>query len=98
MKYIIIPISIFTGWSILGFRRGLQQYDYRYNKNKNDSFYEKKETYLYSTKLLTGLLGTFIYINPIFLFNISLKEIYRLEVNARNIEDEKNTNYYNELL
>ncbi len=97
MKSIIIPLSLVTGWSILGFRRGMLQYDYRYNKNNKDS-YGKKETYLYSTKLLTGLLGTFIYINPIFFFTIALKEIYRLEVNIRKLENEKNTNYYYELL
>lgn len=98
MKSIIISLSIFTGWSILGFRRGMQQYTYRYNKNNNDSFYGTKETFLYSTKILHGLLGTFLYINPLFLFPITLKELYRLEVNIRNLEKEKNTEYYHELI
>ena len=93
----IIPISLVTGWSILGFRRGMQQYDYKYNKNNKDS-YGRKETYLYSSKILNGLLGISIYINPLFLFMTTLKEIYRLEVNIRNLEKEKDTNYYYELL
>jgi len=84
----MIPLSLITGWSILGFRRGMQQYDYRYNKNNKDS-YGRKETYLYSTKLLNGLLGIFIYINPFCLLPITFKEIYRLEVNIRNLENEK---------
>ena len=89
----IIPISLVTGWSILGFRRGMQQYDYKYNKNNKDS-YGRKETYLYSSKILNGLLGISIYINPLFLFMTTLNEIYRLEVNIRNLEKEKYTNYY----
>ena len=93
----IIPISLVTGWSILGFRRGMQQYDYKYNKNNKDS-YGRKETYLYSSKILTGLLGISIYINPLFFLHTTLKEIYRLEVNIRKLENEKDTNYYHDLI
>jgi len=88
----ILQYSIITGWSVLGFKRGLNFYDYKYKK------YNQKDVYLYSLKTFNGFFGTLLYLNP-FLFPIMItKEIYRLEVNIRNIEYEKNSDYYNELL
>lgn len=90
-RKILIPIVL---WTTLGFKRGLEDYDHTYNKySKNDS----KKSYLYSKRIAIGLLGSIIYINP-FCIPISVsKEIYRLEVNLRRLEDEKKTDYYNEL-
>ena len=78
-----------TSWGVLGFTRGLQSYDYNYTKSIH------KESYLYISKGQQGLLGIFLYMNPL-LFPISLyKEMYRLEVNLRGLEEEKKTLYYN---
>ena len=84
---------IFSGssWTLLGFKRGLDSYDYNYNKYKSI----KKETYLYISKGQQGLLGVFLYINPFFLPINIYKEIYRLEVNIRGLEEEKKSDYYN---
>lgn len=88
---ILIPI---ISWTTLGFKRGLEDYDYTYNKySKNDS----KKVYLYSTRIAIGLLGSIIYINPFFIPISVSREIYRLEVNVRGLEDQKKTDYYNEL-
>ena len=78
-----------SSWSLLGFKRGLNYYDYNHDKHAN------KETYLYISKVQQGCFGFFFYCNPIFLpFNV-YKEIYRLEVNIRGLEEEKKTPYYN---
>ena len=89
---ILIPLTGVACWSILGFKRGIQSYEYTYNKRKDIS------TRLYSTKIMHGLLGSIIYINPVLICRVLLKEIYRAEVNIRDLEDEKNTDYYNEIL
>jgi hypothetical protein len=81
-----------TSWSLLGFKRGLNTYDYNYNN------LAKKDTYLYISKVQQGLLGIFLYINPLFLPINIYKEIYRLEVNIRCLEEEKKTYYYNNIL
>ena len=76
-----------TGWSVLGFKRGLQSYDYTY----------RKEPYLYIHKGQYGILGLFLYMNPLLLPLTLYKEMYRLEVNLRGLEQEKKTDYYNHL-
>jgi hypothetical protein len=82
----------YTTWCGLGYFRGIDYYHYNHYK------YEKKEEYLYSSLILNGLYGTIIYANPI-LFPITMyKEIYRLEINLRNMENEKNSKYYKQLL
>jgi hypothetical protein len=88
-------IIIFSGisWTSLGFYRGLNRYDYFYAKNKNSSKYHDAP-YLYTMKMVDGVLGGFLYINP-FLLPITVpKELYRLEINLRGLEKEKNTDYY----
>jgi hypothetical protein len=82
----------YTSWCGLGFIRGINSYKYNHYK------YEKKETYMYSSLILNGILGIFIYVNPILLPITLYKELYRLEINIRNIQNEKNQDYYNDLL
>lgn len=77
----------------LGFTRGINSYDYEYTQKKY-----KQEPYLYSTKILYGLSGSICYLTPLCFFIILPKEIYRLEVNIRQLEEEKKTDYYNFLL
>ena len=90
-------IKVVTGvsWVLLGFKRGANDYDFSFNKyNKIDP----TESYLYSRKITSGLLGIFFYVNPFLLFITFPKEIYRLEVDIRGLENDKKTDYYNRLL
>ena len=90
-------IIIFSAWSALGFKRGINSYDYSYNKDsrlKQDLYLQK----LYLQKGIWGVTSTMAYINPCTFFIVLYKEIYRLEVNLRGLEDEKKTDYYNEVL
>ena len=82
-------------WGLLGVKRGMNLYDYTYTYNKINNKYHP---YMYSDKIGYGLFGFFIYLNPIFLIRTTYKEMYRLEVIIRGIEDEKNKDYYYELL
>ena len=80
----LIPI---IGWSALGFKRGLNSYDYRHSNNSKQPFY--------ADKLMWGIGSTTIYLNPILFCIVVYKEMYRLEVVLRGLEDEKKTDYYN---
>lgn len=86
----IVLFATGTSWGLLGFTRGLNSYDYNH---KCKSIH--KETYLYISKGQQGLLGIFLYTNPVLLPFILYKEMYRLEVNVRGLEEEKKTDYYN---
>jgi hypothetical protein len=95
MKYPIIGIC-YTTWCGLGFIRGINYYKYKYYKYKYYK-YEQKDPYMYLSLILNGLFGSIIYGNPCFLPITIYKEIYRFEINMRNIENEKKTDFYNEL-
>ena len=87
-KYKIAIIS-YTSWCGVGFLRGINSYNYSHNKY---------ESYLYTSSIIEGIFGIILYANPI-LFPFTLyKEIYRLEINSRNLENEKKSRYYNELI
>lgn len=90
----LIPI---LGWPILGFKRGMNSYDYNYSNNRLYRHSEKMKYPLYLDKLVWGIGGMLWYSNPVGGFLGLYKEIYRLEVNLRNIEHEKLTAYYNEV-
>jgi len=91
-----IKYGIISSWSLLGINRGMKSYDYTFNKEH--TFYHDKQNYFYSIRFFYGIAGFGIYINPILLFVTIPKEIYRLEVNLRGLENEKKTDYYNQLL
>jgi len=78
-----------VGWGSLGFYRGIMDYEYSVCK------YEHQ--HLYTTQLIYGCAGTICYLNPWFLFISIPKELYRLEVNLRGLEQEKYTDKYNEI-
>lgn len=96
------------GWA-LGFYRGIDHYEYDYENDTNDykKKWEKdnrdyaqygidipiKPTKYYLTGLSYGFTGTLCYFNIFFGFNIP-KELYRLEVNLRSLDDEKKKPYY----
>ena len=88
MKY---KIAI-TSWCGLGFIRGINYYKYDYNK------YEKNEPYMYLTSLSYGLFGIIVYANPILLPITIHKELYRFEIDMRNLETKKKSMYYNHLI
>jgi hypothetical protein len=76
-----LKTAAYAGWIGLGFYRGIKAYDYSYNK------YDKDESYMYIYSMGHGCRGSFYYL---LFFPIMIhKEIYRLEVNMRNIEKEK---------
>lgn len=90
MLKIIIP-----SWVGLGFYRGVNYYNYNYKKEiknyekENNQKYYKKPVYFYSECFASGLFGFVMYANPITMFVVFPKEIYRLEVNIRNLNEEK---------
>lgn len=92
MKYKIISIIAYTSWSGLGFIRGMKYYKYNCYK------YEKNEPYIYSNSIIYGLFGIIVYANPILLPITLHKELYRLEIDIRNLENKKNSIYYNSLI
>jgi hypothetical protein len=90
IKYTISIIG-YTGWCGLGFIRGVNYYKYRHNK------YDKEKPYIYLNSCFDGFFGIIMYANPILLPITLHKELYRLEINIRNLENEKNSKYYNDL-
>jgi len=96
----IWAIVFASSWTALGFYRGVIHHDYMYPKKKDPT----KEIYLYSKELsyqtnriMGGLYGIFIYINPFIILYTLPKELYRLEVDIRGLEDEKKTDDYKRL-
>ena len=85
MNYVVKYAMPITVWSGLGFIRGVNSYNYSNNK-----------PYLYSSSFMYGMVGLFLYVNPVFLPLTTYKEFYRLEINIRDLN--KNDKYYNELL
>ena len=90
-----IGLITIIGFPVLGFYRGIKSYDYNYSNNK---IHKSPTKPIYTDKLLWGFGGMLWYLNPIGMFFGLYKEVYRLEVNLRGIEDEKKTAYYNEVL
>ena len=89
IKY-FISILGYTSWCGLGFFRGVNYYKYKCSINDNP--------YIYSNSIVDGVLGIFLYGNPILLPVTIHKELYKLEINIRNLENEKKSIYYNELI
>lgn len=88
-------------WASFGFYRGVDlqnayykmEYEF-YERNKQDNVEPK---YFYSRAIKTGLVGFLCYINPITLPFVLSKEMYRLEVNMRNLKGEKEKYEYKRL-
>ena len=57
-----------------------------------------RRPFFYTDKIGSGIMGLFTYIIPGFLPITIYKEMVRLEINLRGLEEEKDTKYYNELL
>jgi len=102
MLKVITPAWIgFTG---LGFYRGVKLYNYKYNyqlieyEKKENKKCDKKLSYFYSECFGSGLFGVIIYINPFLLPITFSKEIYRLEVNIRGMNEEKEKPSFYEII
>ena len=85
------PILGYTCWCGLGFIRGINSYTYQHYK------YENTQHYLYLHSFGYGCCGILFYTNPFLLPFSVYKEIYRLEVDLRKLEDEKKTDFYSYL-
>ena len=96
MKNKNLIIIIYSSWSGLGFIRGINYYKYNNNKYNNNK-YITNEPYMYSNSILYGMYGMIKYSNPFLLPFTIYKELYKLEVNIRDLKDVKNDSYYNEL-
>jgi hypothetical protein len=86
----------YTSWCGLGFIRGTQSYKYENFKYKREKEFENN--LIYTNQFLLGAVGTIFYAIPIFFPFFIYKEIYRLEVNLRKIDNEKKSRFYNELI
>jgi hypothetical protein len=82
----------YTSWCGLGFIRGVNCYKYSHDK------YDKDKPYLYLSSVGNGIFGILMYGNPLLLPVSIYKELYRLEISIRNLENEKNSRFYNEIL
>jgi len=83
-------------WPLLGFKRGMNSYDYHHSKN--DLYIKQKGPPLFIDKICWGICSAGAYINPCIIPLILYKEVYRLEVNLRGLEEEKKKDYYNKVL
>jgi hypothetical protein len=102
-----VVFSGVCGWTILGFKRGIDSYKFNFlkdelDKNKKSELDKNKKSEsprrpLYINKAYWGVVGAVFYITPVLCFVAAYKEIYRLEVNLRGLEDEKKTRFYNEI-
>ena len=90
VKKVLLPIA--GAWGTLGFVRGMQHYDYEYKTNLH-----KRETYMYLDKFRHGVFGSFTYLNPVMTIFMAYKEVYRCEVCLRNLETDKQSEYYKRL-
>jgi len=88
----LLAITSYTSWSGLGFIRGINSYNYNHNK------YRKEEDFIYLNLIINGIFGIIIYANPLLLPFSIYKEIYKLEVDLRKLENEKNSRFYNDLI
>jgi hypothetical protein len=91
---------IFPPWALLGVYRGVNKYNSDYKKDIDR--YEKMQTYkkpryFYTENVANGIIGVILYCNPILFPIIIGKEIYRLEVNIRGLNEEKEKDDYNNL-
>ena len=101
-KQQVATIATFGAWTSLGFYRGMRQYEH--DRGNFNSITENIKPVVYSNQIvqfshrvMNGVLGMFIYANPICWIVIIPKELYRLEVNVRNMKSEKKRDYYHEI-
>jgi len=57
-----------------------------------------KPTYFYLSSISNGFFGSALYIFPCTTPICVIKEIYRIEINLRSLDEEKKTTFYNTIL
>jgi hypothetical protein len=86
-----VPYLFIKVWATLGFYRGMNVGIHKFITNGTD-------TGLYINTLSYGVFGFVVYANPLLLPLTIYKELYRLEVNLRNLKHEKDSKFYNSIL
>ena len=94
----VIRVATICGWPFLGFTRGIQSYDYHYTHDKLPYRPSGINSYLYTDAFLWGVCSACAYVNPFTFVVVCNKEVYRLEVNLRGMEEEKKSQEYNKVL
>jgi len=96
-----------SGWGILGFYRGVQDYEYTHKEDmethnnyliRYKDLHSTKPTKYYLSTIMWGFIGSTFYLYPVTAPYYLIKETYRLEVKLRGLDDEKNNKYYNKIL
>ena len=83
----------------LGFYRGVQSYHWERSLSvASQQPQQPGQEYLYTVAAGHGLMGSLVYLCPLMVVQNVAKELHRLEVNLRGMENLKHTRYYNELL
>jgi hypothetical protein len=94
-QLLILPLGL---WSSLGFYRGINYYNYkkeRENKiEKAKILSEKINNYYYTECLYYGVTTSMMYVFPLTFPFMFIKEILRIEIVIRNLNDEKSLDYY----
>jgi len=95
-----IPIIMYGSWGLLGSYRGIKYYNFRHEEEMKyylkDTKNNKKPQDFYSSKITVAALWTVIYILPFCCILPATKEIKRLEIYLRGLEEEKKKpEYYN---
>ncbi len=83
-------------WPLLGFKRGMDSYNHHHSKN--DLYIKQQGPPLFINKIGWGIFSACAYINPVIIPFVLYKEVYRLEINIRGLEEEKKKDYYNEVI
>ena len=99
-------VSTYTAWVLTGGYRGYSLYAYKNNKamkayeegekNKTFGYNPKPDNFYYVDAAINVAIGFLFYMNPVCLPFSMYRELYRVEVNARKLTDELETDkYYN---
>ena len=101
---------LYKGWGTLGFLRGNDYYNFRYNQQFSEYSKDKYKTeppkFMLSEQFGQGLLGALIYVVPLLcprpipsltVFPL-IQEIKRLEIDLSNMKDKKETEEYYKLV
>ena len=88
-----LPKILYGSWGLLGFYRGIEYYNFYYEEDmkkylKEPEIYNKPQVF-YVYKVGWGGLAASAYIFPLFCVFPAVKELNRLEINLRGLEEEK---------
>jgi hypothetical protein len=90
-------LAVYSSFALLGVYRGIRSYNYDFEIYRQMHMQNNK-TYLYTGAAIRGAMYGILYTCPILNLFIISKEIYRLEVNLRGMQEEMENREYYELL